>query len=182
MLVGGFGGRLISMEAAKAVFQTVIAISAAKISFALAAVALVLIALGLRAWRDDSLDKLADNVLGALGVISITLYLLFVFLFFYFDGFLFGIGVGWWLAALVAVLLGCVFRWYAELNIEVAVGLACLLRLPQPGSIFNDPRVLAAMGEFLRKHSTDSPQPSRDEGSPSDEVSKRRISVDSPGR
>jgi hypothetical protein len=154
------------MEAAKAVFHAVVAISAARIAVGLGAVALTCIALGLRAWRDDSLGRLADNVLGVHMLMNMALYLLVVSLFFYFDGLLFGVAVGWLLAIPVTLFLGYMFRWYVEFNIWVAVCLAGILGLPQPGSIFNDPRALAAMGEFLRKHSTDSPEPTTNKKSP----------------
>ena len=146
------------MEAAKAVLHAIVAISTAKTAAGLGAVALICIALGLRAWRDDSLGKLADNVLGAHMLLNLALYLLCIFLFLYFDGLLFGATVGWLLAIPVTVPFGYVFRWYVEFNIQIAVYLAQILKLPQPGSIFNDPRALAAMGEFLRRHSTDSPE------------------------
>ena len=148
-------------------FHAVVAISAVRIAAGLGVVALVCIALGLRAWRDDSLGKLADNVLGVHALLNIALYLLFVSLFFYFDGMLFGVTLGWLLAFLVAALLGYAFRWYVEFNIGVAVYVAQRLGLPQPGSIFNDQRALAAMGEFLRQQSsTDAPAPSTNKEPP----------------
>lgn len=159
-------GKLARMEAAKTVLHLVVGISLAKIVAGVGGVALICIALGLHAWRDDSLGKLADNVLGAHMLINMALYLLFVSLFFYFDGFLFGVAIGWWLAFLVTVLLGYMVRWYVEFNIWVAVCLAQFLRLPQPGSIFNDPRALAAMGEFLRKNSRDLPEASKSDKGP----------------
>jgi hypothetical protein len=144
------------MEAAKAVLHAVIGTSPTKILAGVGGLTLIYIALSLRAWRDDSLGKLADHVLGVHGLINVALYVLFVSLFFRFDGLLFGLALGWWLAIPAALILGYIFRWYVELIIWATVLLAQFLRLPQPGSIFNDPLALAAIGEFLRKNSEDS--------------------------
>jgi len=78
----------------------------------------------MRAARESPAEAADNAPLGAHMLVNMALYLLFVSLFFYFDGILFGVAIGWWLAFLVTVIVGYMFRWYVEFNIWVAVCLA----------------------------------------------------------
>lgn len=139
------------MELAQALLDAILSVSLAKLLGGVAAVMLICIALGWQAWKRDSLDRLADNVLGAQALANITLFALSLFLLIDHYGLLYGLAVGLWLSLIVALILGYLFRWFVTLSIFFGTWLAQLLGVPQTGSVFNDPAVLAKLGAFLRK-------------------------------
>ncbi|MFL6600793.1 MAG: hypothetical protein ACJ8R9_05625 [Steroidobacteraceae bacterium] len=155
------------MNLARAIMHGLLDLSPLSVSVLLSALLIcgvICACLGWRAWKQDSLGRLSDNILGIHGLTNCIVYVVSICLFFYYDGFWFGFAAGWFFAIPVALLAGYVVRGFVTFSVFVGISLAQFLRVPQSGSIFNDPRALGAMTAFLREHASRGKSPSENGG------------------